>query len=177
MYDVSWFQKCNFYLILITSKFYLKSFLPPSSFSVKSGCNRIGLKSTFLEPENIIYHCLVLGFPDSFHGIPTDFSKTTCGAFRHSHSIHYIAWCCGKNNKRDLNVLLTPPFLSFYERVAQFSAFCTLYIKPMVDLACRMQIRVNTSVNRNRGKPRVWKKWTCFTKQQPGRTRPKIVVT
>ena len=76
MYDISWFQKRNFYLILITSKFYLKSFLPPSSFSVKSGCNRIGLKTTFLEPENIIYHCLVLGFPDSFHGLPTDFSKT-----------------------------------------------------------------------------------------------------
>ena len=64
-------------MICITSKFYLKSFLLPSSFGVKSGCNRIGLKSTFLEPENIIYHCLVLGFLDSFHGIPTDFSKTT----------------------------------------------------------------------------------------------------
>ena len=85
MYDISGFQKCNFYLICITSKFYLKSFLPPSSFGVKSGCNRIGLKTTFLEPDNIIYHCLVLGFLDSFHDIPTDFSKTTCR--RSSHKI------------------------------------------------------------------------------------------
>ena len=55
IYEVSCFQKCNFYLIPITSKLYSKIFLNQVILVLKFGCNRNQIKITFLESGNIIH--------------------------------------------------------------------------------------------------------------------------
>ena len=83
------FQKCNFYSILRSSKFYSKQPSYPAFLVLKFGRSRNWIKVTFLESPGSIEYCYVFGFLGPHKSLPWVRLKYAVASRRHSSAIFH----------------------------------------------------------------------------------------